>query len=489
MKSKDRSLDPEDWDEVRALGHQMLDEAFDHLANLRNRPVWKPMPAEIRAAMRTRLPKEGAPLAEIYAEFRRLVVPYSLGNTHPRFMGWVHGGGTVVGMLAELLSASLNSNLGGRDHAAIEIEREVVSWAAEMFGFPAQASGVLVTGSSLANLIAVLVARTTALGASVRESGLGGHPLVAYASCAAHNCVSRAMDMVGLGSDALRRIGTDAAGRIDTAELAERIAADRRSGLVPFLIVGTAGTVDVGAIDDLDRMAQLAERENIWFHVDGAFGALCALSPKLKPLIFGIERAHSIAFDFHKWAQVQYDAGLILVRDGAAHAATFASPAAYLARELRGIASGHPWPVDFGPDLSRGFRALKVWMTLKAYGSERLGQMVLQSCELAQRLARRIAGERELELLAPVALNIVCFRFRGGEGLDLDTLNREIVADLQEGGIAVPSTTMLAGKLAIRAALINHRTEWQDLEALVDGVLDLGRRRIEAQAPAVPQSR
>ncbi|MFI5013592.1 MAG: pyridoxal phosphate-dependent decarboxylase family protein [Hyphomicrobiales bacterium] len=480
MSNADRGLDPEDWTAIREIGHRMLDDAIDYIETLRDRPVWKPMPAEVRAEIHAPLPRKGAELADVYAEFLRLVVPYSLGNAHPRFMGWVHGGGTVVGMLAELLSASLNNNLGGRDHAAIEVEREVIRWTAEMMGFPSEASGVLVTGTSIANLIGILVARTVALGASVRKTGLAGSRLTAYASSAAHNCVSRAIDMVGLGSDALRLVAADAEGRMDVAILQEQIAADRRAGFIPFLIVGTAGTVDTGAIDDLDALALLAEREKIWFHIDGAFGALCVLTPRLKPLVFGIERADSIALDFHKWAQVQYDAGLILVRDRAAHAATFASPATYLAREVRGLAAGHPWPVDFGPDLSRGFRALKVWMTLKTYGAERIGEAIEHSCDLARRLGKRVEREAELELLAPVRLNIVCFRFRAGPGHELDLLNREIVADLQETGIAVPSTTVLDGKLAIRAALINHRIGWDDLEALVAGVLNFGRRRVGA---------
>jgi glutamate/tyrosine decarboxylase-like PLP-dependent enzyme len=270
---------------------------------------------------------------------------------------------------------------------------------------------------------------------------------------------------------------------MNLAELKRRLSADRQAGFTPFLIVGTAGTVDTGAIDDLDGLARLAKRDGVWFHIDGAFGALGVLSPDLKPLLAGIERADSIALDFHKSAQVQYDAGLALVRDAATLKATFSSPAAYLAREVRGIAAGHPWPVDLGPDLSRGFRALKVWMTLKVYGTERLGEMIRSRCELAKRLAQRIENESELELLAPVTLNVVCFRFAAG-GIDLDELNREIVADLQEGGVAVPSTTRLAGRLAIRAALINHRIEWNDLEALVDGVLAIGRRRVARQTSA-----
>jgi glutamate/tyrosine decarboxylase-like PLP-dependent enzyme len=481
------TLDPADWGALRALGHRMLDDLFDDLAGLRDGPVWQPAPPEVRAALRSPLPRapEGADAA--YADYRRLVAPYGTGNRHPRFMGWVHGGGTAVGMLGEMLAGGLNANLGGRDHAPIEVERQVIAWAAEMLGLPPETSGLMVTGTSAANLIAVLTARTAALGPGARATGLAGSPdgtrLVAYTSAAAHGCIPRAMDMAGLGTGALRLIPTDAAHRIDCAALARAMAEDRARGLRPFLVVGTAGTVDVGAIDDLDALATRCEREGVWFHVDGAFGAMAALSPRLRPLLRGIERADSVAFDFHKWAQAPYDAGCILVRDQAAQMAAFAQHAAYLKREPRGLAAGHPWPCDLGPDLSRGFRALKVWMTLKAYGADRIGAAVAQSCDLAQRLADRVDASPELERLAPVALNVVCFRFIAADG-DLDTLNTELVADLQEAGIAAPSTTTIDGRLAIRAAIVNHRTEAADIDAVVSAVLAAGRRRAARTAGA-----
>jgi aromatic-L-amino-acid decarboxylase len=266
---------------------------------------------------------------------------------------------------------------------------------------------------------------------------------------------------------------TDPAHRVALAALRAAIVADRTAGATPFFLVGNAGTVDVGAIDDLAALAALAREESLWFHIDGALGALAMLSPELQPLFAGIERADSIAFDFHKWGQVPYDAGFILVRDGETHRAAFASPAAYLRREARGLAGGSPWPCDFGPDLSRGFRALKTWFTLKAYGAVRIGEEIARSCALARYLAERIAAEPRLELLAPVALNIVCFRYRAADG---DALNAGIVAELQERGIAAPSTTTVDGRLAIRACLINHRIQPADIDALVAAVLELGGR-------------
>jgi len=478
---KGASLDPTDWTALRALGHRMIDDMFDHVSSVRDGPVWRPMPPPLRQGLRRPLPRGPSPAEAVYREFQELVQPYATGNLHPRFMGWVHGGGNPVGMLAELLAAALNANLGGRDHAPTEVERQVIAWAAEMLGFPPDASGVLVTGTSIANLIGVLVARTACLGPSVRRTGIGGSRLVAYTSAAAHGCLPRAMDMAGLGRDALRMIPFDERGRMRPDLLADRVEQDRARGLRPFLVVGTAGTVDTGAVDDLTCVADFAAREGLWFHVDGAYGATAMLAPSLRPLLTGIERADSVAFDFHKWAQVPYDAGCIVVRDAARQIAAFGAEAAYLRREQRGLAGGGIWPCDLGPDLSRGFRALKVWMTLSVYGADRLGEVVRQTCDLAAALAERVEREPALELLAPVTLNIVCFRFIAANG-DLDRLNADIVADVQEAGIAAPSTTMVQGALAIRAAIVNHRTTYDDIEIMVDAVLAIGRRRVAAAA-------
>jgi glutamate/tyrosine decarboxylase-like PLP-dependent enzyme len=286
-----------------------------------------------------------------------------------------------------------------------------------------------------------------------------------------HGCIGKAMEIAGLGSDAMRLIPVDQRHRIDLSALGEAIRRDLEAGLTPFLVVGTAGTVNTGAVDDLAGLADLCQREKIWFHVDGAFGALAKLAPELAPLLDGMERADSLAFDFHKWGQVPYDAGVILVRDSAAHQRAFALPADYLARAKRGIAAGSEWPCDFGPDLSRGFRALKVWFTLKVYGSEALGKAIAHNCQLARYLEGRIAETPRLELLAPVALNIVCFRYRAEEP---DTVNEQIVVALQESGIVAPSTTRIDGQVAIRAAIVNHRTSRAEIDALIDGVLSFG---------------
>jgi aromatic-L-amino-acid/L-tryptophan decarboxylase len=468
-------LDPEDWNELRTQAHAMLDDAIDHLRDLRAGPVWQPMPDEIRTSFDEPLPTEPTDLANVHQQYRARIEPYAGGNPHPRFFGWVQGGGTAVGMLAELLAGSLDANLGGRDHAPIEVERQIVRWMRTVFGLPARASGILVTGTSLANWMAVVVAKTQALGRTTRARGLVGEArsLRAYTSTATHSCVLRALEMSGLGGDALVLVPVDRDHRIDLVALRSSIARDRAAGLVPFMVIANAGTVDIGAIDDLAAVADLAAVENLWMHVDGAFGAFGVLAPSLRARLAGLDRADSIACDFHKWLQVPYDAGMLLVRDEQLHADAFASTAAYLQRGTRGMAAGAPWPTDFGPDLSRGFRALKIWFTLKTYGTRRLGEVIEHTLTLAARFAARVGAEPELELLAPVALNVVCFRYRHA---DADRVNDDIVVELQESGIAAPSTTRIGNVLAIRVAVINHRSQQGDLDVLLEQVLAIGQR-------------
>jgi glutamate/tyrosine decarboxylase-like PLP-dependent enzyme len=469
------SLDPADWSSFRIQAHRMLDDALTYIEHIRERPVWQPIPDEARSRFREPLPCAPSDLAEIHGQFLTDILPYATGNTHPGFMGWVHGGGTPVGVLAEMLAASLNANLGGRDHIPIEVERQIVRWMQTLFGFPESATGLFVTGTSIANFIGVLIARDVALGFETRSAGVAASPrrLTAYATSAVHTCVARAMDFAGLGSDALRLISSQPGRGMHPTELEAAIQADRRAGLTPFLIVGTAGTVDTGTIDDLSALADISRREHMWFHVDGACGALAVLAPDLRSRLAGIERADSLAFDFHKWGQAPYDAGFVLVRDGVLHRKTFATSAAYLRREESGLAGGPPWPCDFGPDLSRGFRALKVWFTLKVYGADALGRAISRTCRLARYLESRIQETPELELLAPVELNIVCFRYRAGD--DAHRVNARIVTDLHEGGAAAPSTTIIDGALAIRVAIVNHRTSRAEIDVLIAEVLARGR--------------
>ena len=469
----------------------MLDDMFDHLQTLRNQPVWQPAPADVRALMRAPVPVEPSALDQVHQVFKDAILPYGSGNSHPAFMGWVQGGGTVAGMLAEMLAAGMNANLGGRDHMPIQVERQIADWARDIFGFPATAGGLFLTGASQANFVAVLLARTRILGQAVRHHGLAGEQkLVAYASAEVHGCVPRALDMAGIGRDHLRRIVTLASGQIDTIALADRIERDVAEGFTPFMVVGSAGTVNTGAVDDLGALAAIAHRHGLHFHVDGALGALGVLSPDLAPLFAGIELCDSLAFDFHKWGQVPYDAGFLLVRDSAWQTQTFASDNAYLTRADSGLAGGDWWPCDYGPDLSRGFRALKTWFTLKTYGVKALGASMAANCRLAQYLAARIEAEPALELLAPVALNIVCFGYRAKTKeaavhagsinawpINAGPINAWIVEQLHLAGQVAPSLTLIDGRPAIRAAFVNHRTTTHDVDTLINGVLSLGARK------------
>lgn len=470
----------------------MLDDMLNHTESIRTSPVWQVIPDEARAKFSNPLPSAPTKLEQVHEEFMHSILPFTACNAHPGFMGWAQGGGTPVGMLAEILAAGLNANVGGRDQIPLEVERQVVEWMRNLFGFPKGASGLFVTGTSMAHLIGVIVARYRRLGDDVRRHGMMGctQKLTAYASLAVHGSVGRALDFAGLGNASLRLVAVDDRQRIDLDALSEAIAADKAAGFTPFLVVGTVGTVDTGSIDDLSGIAELCAQQNLWFHVDGAYGALAMLAPDLAPRLKGIERADSLAFDFHKWAQVPYDAGFILVRDGVVHQQAFASSSAYLHRENRGMAAGSPWPCDFGPDLSRGFRALKVWATFKVYGTDAIGATISRTCELARYLESRIAITPELERMASVELNIVCFRYRFGALYDsapndrCNRLNSSIVIALQESGEVAPSTTLIHGHVVIRAAIVNHRTSRTEIDTLFEAVLREGRLLQKASSQA-----
>lgn len=479
----EESLDPESWDEFRAHGHAVLDELLDWVRTLRERPVWQPVPEAVRTALRQPLPREGSGLDASWQDFRRSVLPYPWGNVHPRFWGWVNGTGSPSGALAELATAIINTNAGGGHQAAPYVEEQVIEWCKAMVGFPAEASGVLVTGGSVANLVALAAARD-ASDPRITEEGVrvvAGNPMF-YASAQTHNSVDKAVRLLGLGQRGLRAIPVDAEFRIDLPSLERAIAEDRAAGRTPSCVIGNAGTVNTGAIDDLAAIADICRREHLWFHVDGAFGALAAISERLKPLVRGMERADSIAFDLHKWLYMPYDVGCVLVRDREAHRRPFATKASYLAREARGAAPNDHDPGSLGPELSREFRGLKVWMLLKEHGLAKYARLIEQNVDQAQYLAALGHSHPELEVMAPVPLNIVCLRYVGPggeageqEGERLNSLNREVLIRIQERGIAVPSATTLNSRFAIRVAITNHRSRREDFDMLVGAIAETGR--------------
>jgi glutamate/tyrosine decarboxylase-like PLP-dependent enzyme len=464
------SLDPADWAEFRRIAHTTLDQCIDFLASVRDRPVWRPVPDDVKANFQQPLPMAATTLEQVLEACSTDILPHATGNVHPRFFGWVHGAGTPIGLLAEMIAATMNSNCGGRDHGAIYVERQVIAWCREIFGFPEESSGVLTVGTSMASVIAIAAARTRALTAQGQQEANGRDSrLVGYCSSEVHVALKKAFKLLGLGATRLHAIPADAHFALPVEQLAAAISVDRAAGLNPFLVIGTAGTVNTGGFDNLDALADLAAREHLWFHVDGAFGAWARIADcPWKDLVRGIERADSLAFDFHKWMSVPYDAGCVLMRDEKIHRATFADRPDYLAAGARGLAGGDPWPSDYGIDLSRGFRALKVWMTLRHYGLDQLGRMITKNCASALQLAGMIETSDRFELAAPVSLNICCFRLRqrGSAEAD-DRLIARLVEELQIGGIAAPSTTRIKDRLCVRVAILNHRTDREDLDLLV----------------------
>ena len=471
------SLDPQKWDELRATGHRMVDDMFSYLQQIRSRPVWQPVPSESREALNASLPQDGSDTADIYDEFLQHILPYNLGTVHPRFWGWVCGTGTPTAMLADMLASGMNASPSFGDHADIYVEKQVLNWSKEMLGFSRESSGLLTTGASMANLLALTVARNY-YNDTIRGKGLRNTPgqLVVYGSVETHNCVQKAIELLGIGSENYRKIPVNASYRIRVDVLQDQIEEDIRNGYLPFCIVGNAGTVNTGAIDDLELLAEIAKQYNCWFHVDGAFGAVLNILPEYKDKLKGLALADSLAFDYHKWFYVNYDAGCVLIKDAAAHKDAFAVNASYLQKHERGVIAGNDHFNHLGIELSRGFRALKIWMSLKEHGLEKYRQLVRQNLQQAQYLAALVRGHDQLELLAPVDMNIVCFRFiaNGLEENKLNELNKEILMRLHEAGTALPSFTVLNGSYALRAAITNHRSKLADFDILIQEAVRLG---------------
>jgi aromatic-L-amino-acid decarboxylase len=468
------SLDPADWDEFRALAHRMVDDSLDHLRTLGERAPWTSMPAATRTALSGEsLPREPQGESAAYEQFTQHVLPYTNGNRHPRFWGWIQGNGTPLGMMADMLAAGMNAHLSGLDQSAKLVELKVIEWLAELMGFPKDSSGVLMSGGTMANLIGLAVARHAKAGFDIRKEGVQGGPrLTVYTSAEVHSWAQKAVELFGMGSGSLRKAPAGSDMRMDVGALARMIADDRAAGARPICIIGTAGTVNSGAIDDLNAIADLCARENLWFHVDGAFGALAAFSNSLRPLVAGMERADSLAFDLHKWAYLPYEIACVLVKDRTAHETTFSVTPSYLRDEGRGVIAGGLPFADRGIELTRNFKALKVWLSFKAHGVDAIARVIEQNVEQARAFASAFVKLPDAVVSAPVSLNIVCFRFAPPSMSpdQQDAHNKEVLLRVQESGLAIISGSMIDGRYVMRVACSNHRSTWRDYEALLEGV-------------------
>jgi aromatic-L-amino-acid/L-tryptophan decarboxylase len=474
------TLDPENWDKMQTLAHRMIDDAFDYLKTVGDRPVWQPIPGAVSDNFKSSAPKQPTSAEIIYKEFYENILPYPMGNIHPRFWGWYMGNGTILGALADFLASVMNSNLGGGNQVPALVEEQVINWMKEMLGFPGDSSGLLVSGASMANFIGLAVARNTLAGFDIRGNGIfdSDRQMVVYSSSEVHSSNKKAVELLGIGSNNMRTISVNKDYEINIDELRSAIDKDILDGNLPLCIIANAGTINTGAIDDLEKIAEICREKNIWLHVDGAIGATAILAKSVKPFLAGIEKADSVALDLHKWMHVPFEAGCILIRNENAHRTTFSLTPEYLAHETRGIPGGHLWFSDYGIQLSRQFRALKVWMSVKEHGLERFGRMIERNIDQAKYFCNLVEKDPQLELTAPPGLDIVCFRFNPGgmENEDLNVLNKEILLQLHETGIAAPSYTTLNGIYCLRIAIANHRSRMEDFDLLAEEVVKLGNK-------------
>jgi glutamate/tyrosine decarboxylase-like PLP-dependent enzyme len=471
------TLDPENWEEMRRLAHQMVDDALDRVRGLRDGPVWQPMPDALRDSFSGPVPLTPTPLDRVYADVTDKLYPHAMGNGHPRFWAWYMGAGCVTGALADFLAAIDGSNLGGGDTGANLVDCQITDWLRQMMGFPDGASGTLVSGGSMANIIGLTAARNAAASVDLHQDSIADMdaPLRFYASDQVHNCHAKAMNLLGLGAKALRLVATDGAFRMDLDTLRSVVAKDRARGVTPACVIATAGTTNTGAIDPIPAIADFCRDEGIWLHVDGCIGALFSIAPENRHLVAGIERADSLALDLHKGLHAPFDVGCALIRDRRLHRTTFAETAEYLQVATRGLAAAE-FLHDYSPETTRSFRALKLWMMLRHHGVETFGRILDRTIAQARRLTELITAEPDLELMAPTATTVVCFRHAPGQmdEADLRAHNTEIMLRVQESGIAVISDTTLRGRHCLRVAICNHRTRNEDLALLVREILRTG---------------
>jgi glutamate/tyrosine decarboxylase-like PLP-dependent enzyme len=458
----------------RALGYQAVDMIAEQLAAQAQLPVRQPVPQDVcDHLMHQPLPETGSNPATILSRIGDEVLPYPMGNSSSRFFAWVNSPPAPLGIVAELLAAGLNASVAGGDHAATYVEHGVLNWIKAIFGFPETAGALLCSGGSVANLIPLAVMRHVKTNGTIRTKGLtaGSAPMVVYTSVQGHSCIQKAVELLGIGSDYLRKIPVDSEYRMDIAALEAQIAADRAAGLNPVCVAASAGTVNVGSIDPLDALADLCEREALWFHVDGAYGGFGILAAQTDGLFKGIERADSVAIDPHKWLYVPVECGCTIVRDAQAMRDAFSLVPAYL-RDDRAL----PWFSEFGIQQTRGFKALKLWMVMQQIGLDGYKELISHDVAMAQALQAKIRARDDFELVTAGPLSVTCFRYTPANVSDVEALNRRLVPILQASGEAFLTGTELDGRFVLRACVVNFRTVEADLDRLLDAIVAAGHR-------------
>jgi aromatic-L-amino-acid/L-tryptophan decarboxylase len=465
-------------EEIQRIGYAVVDLIADHLSGIEQRPVFRPVPDDLAGTfLSAPVPHEGASADAVLAEFRDTIEPYPFGNGHPRFWGWVNSPPSVMGVFADALSAAMNPSCAGGNHAAIYVERQVLNWFRSILGFPSESMGLLVSGGSMATLTALAVARHVKSGADVRSEGLRGaaRAFGFYVTSETHGCVRKAIELLGFGSAAIRTIATGDDFRMDVQALEGRLSADRRDGVQPIAVVATAGTTNTGAIDDLDAIAAVCRRHDVWLHVDAAYGGPAILTAEYADRLRGISQADSVAVDPHKWLFVPVEAGLVFVRDADHMRNAFSLVPPYL-RAAAGV-GGLPWFSEYGFQQTRGFRALKVWMTMKQAGVNGLRAAIDGNLALARYLSDCVTSAADLELMAPPGLSVVCFRLLKPplDGRALDSFNRVVLERLQLSGEAFLTGTELRGRFVLRACIVNYRSRRADIDRMLTAVRALGR--------------
>ena len=472
-------LDPEDWDEFRVLGHRMLDEMLTNLQNIGDRKTNFPTEEAIRN-IRSPLKPEGEGEEATYEVFKRDILPYTFPHIGPRFLGVVAGTGSPYGMLAEMLAGGVNSCLETMFSEGY-MHEQVIEWVKELLGYPKEAGGVLVGGGSEANFTGLAVARNSKARVDAKQKGIQAldKRMTLYVSEEGHHCLERSVELLGLGNEALRWVPTGDEYRIRIDALKRAIKEDRARNYHPFSIIGCAGTINTGAFDDLRALADVAAREDMWLHVEGAFGAWVKLSETHKHLVDGIERADSVAVDLHKWMSMPYGVGCTLVRNRLAHFSTFVygHEAKYLKSGFAGVEDQLTNPHNLALPLSRNL-SLKTYLLFRATGRDKFSRVIQQNLDQTRQLAELIRGEPELEITAPTTSNIVCFRYKPA-GLveeELEKLNRAILKEIYSISFWMISDATLKGRYSLRACNINHRTRAEDLSYIVGEVVKIGRR-------------